>query len=199
MPPTSHADGPHAPIDAGKRRANSHKHATSSARTTRRWRRRGRRIVALLPHARCSPPPASSRTPRVHSRGAAYRARVLRRRPTHPRHDLRVALRAILRSHRTAEGLARSYRFAARSAGRRNASRAEGHVACAVLRDWLGARSAVSGAWCCRPSSSGKRRPMCVRSVRPLAPVLESTIRPLRPRDSSHARVHSAHSAPIRL
>jgi hypothetical protein len=104
-------------IGAGERLANTHKHKTSSTRTTRRWRRRGRRIAALLPHARRSLPPASSRTPRVHSRGAACRGRVLRRRPTHPRHDLRVALRAILRSHRTAEGRARTYRIAAHSEG----------------------------------------------------------------------------------
>ena len=149
--------------------------------------------------ARRSPPPASSRTPRVHSRGAACRGRVLRRTPTHPRHDLRVALRASHRSHRTAADRARTYRIAANSAGRRNASRTHGHVARDALRVWLRVRSVVSREWCCRPNSSARRRPRCVRSVRPLAPVLESTIRPLRPKDASHARVHSAHSAQLRL
>jgi hypothetical protein len=37
------------------------------------------------------------------------------------------------------------------------------------------------------------------RSVRPLAPVLESTNRPLWPKYSSHARGHFAHSAQVRL
>ncbi len=44
---------PHTPIGVGKRLAKSHKNATCSARTTRRWRRRGRRIAALLSH--CAP------------------------------------------------------------------------------------------------------------------------------------------------
>ena len=70
---------------------------------------------ALLPHARRSPPPASSRAPRMHSRGAACRGRVLRRTPTNPRHDLRVALRTIGCCCRTAEGRARTYRIAAHS------------------------------------------------------------------------------------
>jgi hypothetical protein len=65
-------------------------------------------------------------------------------------------------------------------------------VARDALRVWLRVRSVVSREWCCR-------QPRCVRSVRPLAPVLESTTRPLRPKDSSHARVHSAHSAQLRL
>ncbi len=204
MPPSSRADGPHTPIDAGERLAKSQKDATSSARTTRRWRRRGRRIGAaalraLHPHARRSLPPASSRTPRVRSLGAACRGRVLRRTPTHPRHDLRVALRAISHCHRTAEGPARTYRISAHSAGRRNASRTYGHVARDALRVWLRGRSTVSREWWFRPNHSCRRRPRCVRSVRSPAPVLESTIRPLRPKHSSHACVHSAHSAQIRF
>jgi hypothetical protein len=72
-----------------------------------------RRCIA---RARRWPPPASSRTPRMHLRWAACRGRVLRRTPTHPRHDLRVALRAIGCCCRTAEGRARTYRIAAHSA-----------------------------------------------------------------------------------
>ncbi len=84
---------------------------------------------ALLPHARRAPPPASSRTPRMHSRGAACRGRVLRRTPTYPRHGLRIALRAICRCCRTAEGLARTFRIAAHSARGRSARFTHGHVA----------------------------------------------------------------------
>ena len=51
-PPTSHADG-RTPLGTGERLANSHNKTTHSASTTRRWRRRGRRTRALLPH--CAP------------------------------------------------------------------------------------------------------------------------------------------------
>ncbi len=44
---TSHADG-HTPIGAGERLAKLHRTTASSARTTRRWRRRGRRIGAAV-------------------------------------------------------------------------------------------------------------------------------------------------------
>ena len=49
--------------------------------------------------------------------GAACRGRVLRRTPTRLRRDLRVALRAIRRGHRTAGGRVRTYRVAAHSEG----------------------------------------------------------------------------------
>ncbi len=146
---------------------------------------------ARPPHRRCRiacaqpacAPLAATASIIVHSRGTACRGRVLRRTPMLPRHDLRVdSLRAICRCHRTAAGLG-----------------THGRVARDALRVWLRVRSVVSREWCCRPNHSFRRRPRCVRSVRPLAPVLESTTRALRPKDSSHARVHSAHSAPIRL
>ena len=95
----------------------------------------------LFPHERRAPPSASSRTPCMHSHGAACRGRVLRRTPTHPRHELRVALRAIGRCcHRTAEGLARTYRIAAHSDGGRSPRGAHGHVARDALRVWLRVR-----------------------------------------------------------
>jgi hypothetical protein len=113
----SRADGPHArsvqvhaspirTISQQARRVRRGGGAGAAAASARSSRMRGR-----------SPPPASSRTPRVHSRGAACRGRVLRRRPTHPRHDLRVALRASHRSHRAAADRARTYRIAAHSEG----------------------------------------------------------------------------------
>jgi hypothetical protein len=196
----------------GARRRREHQRKGRVRLCRRRCPARGRRWPTVTPMQPCPPrpaggqrctvrrttaAPASSRTPRVHSRGAA--CRVLRRTPTHPRHDLRVALRAICRCHRTVEGRADTYRISVHSAGRRNASRAHGHVSRDALRVWLRVRSVVSRAWCFRQSSSLRRRPRYVRFVRPLAPVLESTIRPLWPKYSSHACVHSAHSAQIRL
>ena len=89
-----------ARIGAGERLANQHNVAASSPRTTRRWRRCGRR------HRPRAPPSA-----RVSRRDATTRTehctdRVLRHTPTHPRHDVRVALRAIRRCCRTAAGRA---------------------------------------------------------------------------------------------
>jgi hypothetical protein len=114
VPPTSHADGPHTP-DRCRRtprqvaEANYEIRAYDAAVAQARPPHRRRRI------ARRSLPPASSRTPRMHSCGTACRGCVLRRTPTHPRHDLRVALSAISSCHRTAEGRARTYRIAANS------------------------------------------------------------------------------------
>ena len=139
-PPASTPDGPRtesARIGAGKRLANGHKITESSPRTTRRWRRCGRRS-----------PPSSWPAPRraAHWRSSACTDRGLRRTPTDPRQGLRVALRTIRCRCRTAAGRAGTYHIAVHSEGGRAACRAHNHVARDALRVWLCAHSAVSRA-----------------------------------------------------
>jgi hypothetical protein len=96
--PRATPTGPHtesARIGAGERLAKKHKIATNgheiltrSPRTTRRWRRCGRRHRPRAPPSACKPCHATSRTQHCTDRA-------LRPTPTHPRHDVRVALRCI--------------------------------------------------------------------------------------------------------
>ncbi len=204
VPPTATPTAAH-PIGAGERLANSHKHATSSASTTRRWRRRGRRIGAAASRApaACAPLGCLPHRRARHARHACTRAA----------QHAEAAFFGARRHNRgmmCASHCARSAAVVGRQkAGRIHtvlpptvqggASRTHGHVACDAQRVWLRVRSAVSREWWYRPNSCARRRPRCVRSVRPLTPVLESTMRPLWPKYSSHACVHSAHSALIRL
>ncbi len=82
-PPTESAR-----IGAGERLAKKHNITTCSPRTTRRWRRCGRRHRPRAPPSACKPCHATSRTQHCTDRA-------LRNTPTHPRNDVRVALRAI--------------------------------------------------------------------------------------------------------
>ncbi len=87
------ADGPHAEsarIGAGERLAKKQTITTSSPRTTRRWRRCGRRHRPRAPPSACKPCHATARTQHCTDRA-------LRPTPTHPRHDVRDALRCIRR------------------------------------------------------------------------------------------------------
>jgi hypothetical protein len=89
--PTATPTGPpteSARIGAGERLANSHNIAMSSPSTTRRWRRCGRRHRPRAPPSACKPSHATTRMQHCTDRA-------LRPTPTHPRHDVRVALRAI--------------------------------------------------------------------------------------------------------
>jgi hypothetical protein len=93
VPPIATPTGPHtdsARIGAGERLAKMHKLRTRSPRTTRRWRRCGRRHRPRAPPSACAPCHATSRT-------QPCTDRALRPTPTHPRHDVRVGLRCIRR------------------------------------------------------------------------------------------------------
>jgi hypothetical protein len=93
VPPIATVTGPHtesARIGAGERLANKHNITTSSPRTTRRWRRCGRRHRPRAPPSAWKPCHATTRTQHCNDRA-------LRRTPTHPRLDVRVALRCIRR------------------------------------------------------------------------------------------------------
>ena len=93
--------------------------------------------------------------------------RVLRRTPTHPRHDVRVALQPICCCHRTAEDRACTYALPRTVRGERRTPE-HGHVARDAIRVWPRAHSAVSRACRCRPNSSVRRRPRCA-ALRPHA------------------------------
>jgi hypothetical protein len=188
-PPTSHADG-RTPLGAGERLANSHNNTTYSASTTWRWRRRGRRTRALLPH--CVHLTASAR----HA-GAARHAEAalcgVRRRARGMFCAAHAACNLLLPS---IGRMPCAYVPLCRGGG--GVRGAYGHVARGALRAWPRVRSDVSRAWRGRPSSSFTRRPRCVRSARP---VLESTIRRYVAAGlvlMEYSRVRSAHSAQSR-
>jgi hypothetical protein len=155
MPCRPQPRGGRTPIGAGQRLVKSHNDATSSGRTTRLWRRRGRRIGAAasrarLPHARPSPPPRHRRARHActgatrHAEAAFFGVRRRTRGMMCASHCARSAAaigrQKAVRVHtalpRTVRGMRRTLRLWARSSRRTAslASRAPSHTSGAWLQ-----------------------------------------------------------------
>jgi hypothetical protein len=163
------------PIGAGKRLAKKHKHARSSASTTRRWRRRGRRIGALLPH--CAPLAA--------------------RRHRHARHACTSAARhaeaAFFGVRRHTRGMTCASRCAQSFApiGRQQTVRAHTALPPTVRVARRKRRSRARGS---RRTASLALRPLCRQSgmVLQAQPLMQAKaeVRPLHPPARPRARIH---------